>query len=106
DTAAGRRHELLRAHLPDLAAPRIDVVARFPGPLTPARVGALADLSRRLAALPGVTRVESPLELDPNLRPEDYLTRPPDELPAPVAFFVRQIVRDGAVLLTALAARA
>ncbi|HKA89023.1 MAG TPA: MMPL family transporter [Haliangiales bacterium] len=106
DTGARRGHELLRAHFPDLAATRIDVVARFPGPLTPARVGALADLSRRLAALPGVTRVESPLELDPNLRPEDYLTRPPDELPAPVAFFVRQSVRDGVVLLSALAAGA
>ncbi len=104
DTGARRGYELLREHFPDLAATRIEVVARFPGPLTPERVGALKDLSRRIAALPGVTRVESPLDIDPSLRPEDYLTRPPDDLPAPIAFFVRQNVKDGVVLLSALTA--
>jgi RND superfamily putative drug exporter len=106
DTGARRGYDLLREHFPDLAATRVDVVTRFPGPLTPARIAALVDLSQRVATLPGVTRVESPLAIDPSLRPEDYLMRPPDELPAPIAFFVRQNVKDGLVLLTALTASA
>jgi len=106
DTGARRGYELLRAHFPDLAATRIDVVARFPGPLTPARVAALEDLSRRLAALPGVARVEGPTNIDPSLRPEDYLLRPPAELPAPIAFFIRQSVTDGLIALAALTSAA
>jgi len=52
--------ELLRAHFPDLAATPIEVVVEFPP--APARTGerekALYDLSRRIARLPGVSRVE------------------------------------------------
>ncbi|MEZ4393695.1 MAG: MMPL family transporter [Polyangiales bacterium] len=65
----------LEAHLPDRAATRIAVVARFPGaPLaTPARVGALYDLSRRIAAIPGVTSVQSVTDVVPMLDRDGYV---------------------------------
>lgn len=66
----------LEEHLPDRAATRIAVVARFPGaPLaTSARVGALYDLSRRIAAIPGVTSVQSVTDVVPMLDREGYVS--------------------------------
>lgn len=65
----------LEEHLPDRAATRIAVVARFPGaPLaTSARVGALYDLSRRIAAIPGVTNVQSVTDVVPLLDRDGYI---------------------------------
>lgn len=65
----------LEEHVPDRAATRIAVVVRFPGaPLgTPARVGALHDLSRRLAAIPGVTAVQSVMDAVPLLDRDGYV---------------------------------
>ena len=53
-------------------------------PLTAAHVGDLYDLSRRLAALPNVLRVESVVNLDPSLSKADYqrlYTSAPSSLP-------------------------
>jgi RND superfamily putative drug exporter len=63
------------------------IVAYYPDghPLTPDRVGSLYDLSRRVAAMPGVLRVESPLNVDPSLSRADYqrlYSQPVDQLPA------------------------
>ena len=60
-TEARRGYETLVSAFPDLAATRLVVAVRFPGGpvLTPPRVDALWDLSRRIAALPRVVRVES-----------------------------------------------
>jgi len=107
DTSARRGYELLRERFPDLAATRIEVVVQFPGPLDPARVAALHALSRHLATLPGVTRVDSPVDIDPSLGLPEYqglLAQPPDRLPAPIAFFVRQNLKDGLVLVSVLTA--
>ena len=66
----------LEEHIPERAATRIAVVARFPGaPFgTPQRVGALYDLSRRLAAIPGVTSVQSALDVVPMLDRDGYVS--------------------------------
>jgi RND superfamily putative drug exporter len=62
DVEARRGLELLHAHFPEHSATRIDVAFEFP----PARVRAgereraLGDLSRRIAGIPGVARVETP----------------------------------------------
>jgi RND superfamily putative drug exporter len=65
--------DLLRGAFPDRDQTTIQVVATFPdNPLTPDRVGAAYDLSRRLAAIPGVLRVDSIVNLDPKLGRADY----------------------------------
>jgi RND superfamily putative drug exporter len=65
----------------------IVAVVYYPGasPLTSDHVGALYDLSRRLAALPNVLRVESVVNLDPKLTKADYqrlYSSSPTALPA------------------------
>ena len=83
-----RGAELLRSAFPAHAETTITVVVSFPGsPLTPDRVGATYDLSRHLATLPDVTRVDSIFNLDPGLSKADYqrqYSAPPPTLPAPV----------------------
>jgi RND superfamily putative drug exporter len=65
--------DLLRGAFPDRDQATIQVVATFPdSPLTPDRIGAAYDLSRRLAAIPGVLRVDSIVNLDPKLGRADY----------------------------------
>jgi putative drug exporter of the RND superfamily len=58
-----------------------NVVVRYPigGPLTPARVGDLYDLSQQIKQIPGVEGVESMVSFDPSLSRSDYqalLTQP------------------------------
>src|SRR5581483_407923 len=53
-------------------------------PLTSDRVGALVDLSRAIAKLPGVLAVQSVVDLDPSMSKEDYqraLSAPPSTWP-------------------------
>jgi len=52
----------------------IEAVVYYPStsPLTAAHVGDIYDLSRRLATLPNVLRVESIVDLDPSLSKADY----------------------------------
>jgi RND superfamily putative drug exporter len=100
-TEARRGYETLVRLFPDLAATRIVVAVRFRGGevLTPPRVGALYDLSHRIAALPHVVRVES--IVDPKRTPYDdeapskedlqeILTKPSDA--------ARPLVEQGAQL--------
>ena len=54
-------------------------------PLTADHIGAIYDLSHRLAALPNVLRVQSIVDLDPTLTRADYVrlySGPADQLPA------------------------
>ncbi len=71
-------------------------------PLAPDRVGALYDLSRRIAALPDVARVRGPVDALPRLDRAGYqrlYARPITALPAAVQAIVRGSVgRDIAVL--------
>jgi RND superfamily putative drug exporter len=59
---ARRGHEILKRDFPDQASPRALVVAEFPDDPAAAqqRAVALRDLSRRLASLPHVARVDGP----------------------------------------------
>lgn len=90
---ARRGFDELTGAFPDLAATRIAVVAKFPnGPvLSKERVGALYDLSHRMAKLPHVLHVESIVDrpADPDEEPPtredivDSLTQP-NEMAAPL----------------------
>ena len=54
-------------------------------PLTAGHIGAIYDLSRRLAALPNVTTVQSIVDVDPSISRADYVrlySGPQDQLPA------------------------
>jgi RND superfamily putative drug exporter len=65
--------ELLAVGFPGRNQTTIEVVAGFSSdPLSAAHVGALYDLSRRLATLPDVVRVDSIVDLDPRLSRADY----------------------------------
>jgi len=61
--------DLLIAEFPGQDQSRVTVVAHFPDgpPLSPENVGSLYGLSRRLAVLPDVLRVEGPVDLDTRL---------------------------------------
>ena len=73
ESESRRAHTILRDHFPMIAANRVIVLARFPGtPMSPDRVSAMFAYSRRLAALRGVTRVESPVDLDASMDLEGY----------------------------------
>jgi RND superfamily putative drug exporter len=91
-----RGAELLRSAFPGQTETTINVVATFPGaPLTPERVGAIYDLSRRLATVPGVARVDSIVNVDPALSRADYqrlYSGPPSTLPAPLRDGLHQSV--------------
>lgn len=75
ETEARRAYELLRTRFPGQAANRVLVVVEFPSgdAFTPERVGALFDLSRRLAKLPEVVGIESVVDLDPRLGRDTYV---------------------------------
>jgi RND superfamily putative drug exporter len=68
---ARRGDAAIRAQFAAEAQNRVVVAVEFPddgaGALTGPRVGALHALSRRIAAMPGVVRVESLVDLDPSL---------------------------------------
>ncbi len=61
ETEARQGYEILRRDFPELGSNRVVVAVEFPTSpaLTPARIGALYDLSERVAAMPHVTKVES-----------------------------------------------
>jgi len=63
----------LARSFPEQGATRILVAVHFPGaPFTPERAGALYDATRRWARLPGVTGVESIVDLDPTVTRAQY----------------------------------
>jgi RND superfamily putative drug exporter len=101
-----RGDELLRDEFPGGDANRIVVVLRYGGgsPLTLARVGEAYDLSRWLAAQPGVSRVESIVDLQPGITREQYqqmAALPPSQRPPGVRAAVEQTV--GRHILTLIA---
>ena len=83
------------------------VVLHYPegSPLTPERIGEQYDLSRRMAALPGVLRVESIYSENPALQRSDYqalYSQDPSRLPAPVRQALAQSVGRQVVVMTAI----
>ncbi len=102
-----RGYDLATAQFPALNETYIDIVVDFPSgpPLTSARVGALYDLSRRIAALKDVQRVEGPLNLNPALGRTGYqklLTEPRSTLPSPIREALHQSVGTHIVALYAV----
>jgi putative drug exporter of the RND superfamily len=103
---AKRGDALLRESFPDRVATRVAVIASFPGdPLgTPERVEAIYDLAHRMAAVPGVSEVESVLQAtqtDDREATIAMLTRPRETLPEAVRVVAKETVGQSIVLLAA-----
>ncbi|MDX2086809.1 MAG: MMPL family transporter [Kofleriaceae bacterium] len=104
-TAEARRGQgMLEATFPDLARNRISVAIEFPSApaLTATRIGALYDLSRRIARIPGVVKVESlvdaPLPLD-RAAYQRLLLAPPPQFADVIEAGKAELVRDRTLLL-------
>ena len=109
DVEARRAYDALVRDFPDQAASRVVVAVRFPGAvaLTEDRIGALYDLSRRVAALPHVRKVESLVDGgDPAMGKADYqrfLLHPPPQSARVVAIAEKMAASDHVVLVNAIA---
>src|SRR5438477_8354118 len=89
----------------------ISVIVEYPNgdPLAPGHVPALVDLAKRIAALPDIKRVNSPLTVDPRLGPSDYAAlygAPRAQLPARLQAVIRQTVGEHIVLFDVVTDRA
>jgi RND superfamily putative drug exporter len=98
---------LLREVYPERTATRIAVVVRFPGPplANAERVGALYDLSRRIAQIPGVDHVESLVDADPLLDRAGYqqtLAVPREQIPEGLTAVASQTIGTDIALLAAV----
>src|SRR5229473_1998511 len=85
--AARQGYDILRSDFPGQNQTTITGVVYYPdgSPLTSDHVGAIYDLSRRLAALPNVDSVQSIVNVDPSLTRADYVrlySGSTDQLPA------------------------
>ena len=94
-TESRRAFDLLKTHFPDQAGGRITVVVHFPSAptMSPPRAAAIADLARRVAAMPHVTKVRTPVD-DPTLPVgPDTLTLDVQSDASPVSDEARALVR-------------
>jgi RND superfamily putative drug exporter len=106
EVEARQGYEILKRDFPEEGDNRIVMGVEFPTApaLTPERIGALFDLSQRIAAIPHVRKVES-LVSDEGMGKEDYQTvllDPPDLYKAQVEMGKRMTVGDRVVILYAL----
>ena len=104
---ARQGYEQLVKGFPNQDQNTISVVVDFPSgnPLSADHVAALSALSQRLAAIPGVLRVESVVNLDPKLVTTDYqrlYAQPLAALPATTQEAVHRSVGRTIVVLSAL----
>jgi len=84
---ARQGYDTLLRDFPGQDQTTINAVVYYPdsSPLTADHLGAIYDLSHRLAVLPNVLRVQSIVDLDPNLSKQDYVrlySGPKDQLSA------------------------
>jgi putative drug exporter of the RND superfamily len=101
-----RGQELLRSQFPELEGNTIVVVLHYPegGGLTPARVTELYELSRWLAAQPGITRVTSAASLDQKMTLDQYLqlaATPRPLLPPAFQMLLAQLAGPRVALISA-----
>src|SRR5450759_174801 len=87
DNTARQGYDTLIRDFPGQDQTSIEAVVNYPdsSPMTSGHVGAVYDLSHRLASLPNVLRVESVVDVDPSLTKADYqrlLSGPVQALPA------------------------
>src|SRR5438309_1070970 len=97
-------YDRLRSDFTGADVTHVSVVVNYPSgdPLAPDRVPALAELAQRVAQVPNVQRVNSPVTLDPRLQPSDYAAlyaQPRSKLPPQVQAFLTQTVGAHIVLL-------
>ena len=100
-----RGSEILRNDFPGQDQNTISAVVNFPDgqPLTPAHVATLYDLSRRIATMPDVLRVDGIVDADPKLGLADYqrlYASPATTAPAALAAVVRSTVGPHIVVLS------
>jgi RND superfamily putative drug exporter len=105
-----RGYDQLVAQFPGQDETQIAVVVHYPagGALTAAHAGALYDLSRRIAGLPNVLRVESPVDLGPTLGRAAYqrlYAQPYAKLPPGVRAAIHGSVGPHIVVLSVLTAQ-
>ncbi len=103
---ARKGFETLKRDFPEIGDNRVVIAVAFPNApaLNPDRIGALYDLSKRVAAIPHVTKVESIVSA-PGLDKEDLQTvliDPPDLYKVQVDAGKKMTVADRYVLLYAL----
>ncbi len=104
--SARQGYDQLLRDFPGQDATSFTVVVKYASgdPLGPGRVGDLYDLSRSMAAIPGVTGVTGPLDLDPTLNRAGYeqlYAAPADQRPPAVQQVTKQMVGSDIVLLVA-----
>ena len=106
-TAESRRGwEQLRSEFPKVDTNPIIVVVHYPdsSPLTAEHIGRIYDLSRWLAKLPAVNRVESIVDLDPAISRSEYVqlfSQPMAQLPQGVQLALKKMVGKDIVMLIA-----
>ena len=105
DVEARRGYEILKRDFPEFGDNRVVMAVSFPTApaLTPERVGALFDLSKRIAAVPHVTKVES-IVIDGMSREmnQAILLHPPLQFMAQIEGGKRLTVGERVVILHAL----
>ena len=105
DVEARQGYEILKQDFPEFGDNRVIMAVSFPTSpaLTPDRIGALFDLSQRIAATPHVTKVES-IVIDGMSREMNqvFLLHPPLQLLAPIEAGKRMTVGERVVILHAL----
>jgi RND superfamily putative drug exporter len=104
---ARRGFDLLKQDFPDQASNRITIALEFPTSpaLTVPHIDALFDLSRRIAALPHVRKVESLVDGDEPMGKDDYeevLLHPPPAYATTIQEGEKLSVGERAIVLTAL----
>ena len=104
-SAESRRGYDLLQKFPGQGQTNFSVVVKYQdgSPLTPDRIGGVYDLSRRIAQIPGVEKVESAVDVDPALQRADYqvlLAQPSSQLPARLASAVHQSVGQHIAVLS------
>jgi RND superfamily putative drug exporter len=99
-------YDNLVSNFPGWNQTNFDVVVHYTNgaPLTSQRIGEQYDLSRRLAAIPGVLRVDSVYSADPSVGRADYqrLYSDPSRLPAAQRQAMSRLVGKDVVLMTAV----
>jgi RND superfamily putative drug exporter len=106
-SAARVSYETMTRDFPNETGTTYQIVVRYPNgdPLSPDRVGQLYDLSRRIGAIHGVSAVEGPLDLAPNIDRAGYqqlYAQPRSQLPPEVQGALGNSVGSHVVVLTAV----